>query len=191
MTYINEQSINFAKSPAIDAFGRLRVSQVNTQFDAKQIHDNLPLFIDEETIGTGSATHSTTLAQSTLTTSATSDAVILQTKQRFNYQSGKSQLLFWTFNNFNNQTNITKRCGYFSSNTTTPFNSTLDGFFIQSNGSTLSLQVYRSGTNVASVNRSSWNDPLNGSGDSGVSHDFDDNTILACSFEYPDRDWET
>jgi len=182
MTYINQ--ISYDKSPNIDAFGRLRVSQVTTQFDAKQLHDNLPLFIDEETIGTGLATHSTTLAETELQTTAASDAVILQTKQRFNYQSGKSQLLFWTFNEFEVQSNITKRIGYFSSNTTTPFNSTLDGFFLESDGTDIRFKVYRSGTLVDNVVRSSWTDPLDGTGASGVNHDFDNNTIMVCSFEW-------
>jgi len=176
--------IRFGDTPNLDAFGRLRVSQVTTQFDAKQLHDNLPLFINEETIGTGSSAHSTTNAQNTLTTLAVNDAVILQTKQRFNYQSGKSQLLFWTFNSFDNQTNITKRVGYFTSNTTTPFNSVLDGFFLQSDGTNISFQVYRSGTNISSVNRSAWEDPLDGTGASGIAHDFDNNTILCIDFEW-------
>jgi len=178
------QEVKFSKSPNIDAFGRLRVSQVTTQFDAKQLHDALPLFIDEETIGTGASAHSTTLAESQLTTAAASDAVILQTKQRFNYQSGKSQLLFWTFNNMDNETNVTKRVGYFSSNTTTPFDSTKDGFWLQSDGTNMSIQISRSGTSTASVNRSSWDDPLDGTGPSGVTHDFDNNTILVCSYEW-------
>lgn len=178
------RDIEYSKSPNIDAFGRLRVSQVTTQFDAKQLHDNLPLFIDIEEIGTGNSTHVARNAENQLTTSASSDAVILQTKQRFNYQSGKSQLLFWTFNNFGVQTNITKRVGYFSSSTTTPFTSTLDGFFLESDGTDLRVKVYREGTEVDNVVQSSWDDPLDGTGASGITHDFDNNTIMVCSFEW-------
>tara|TARA_R110001606_G_scaffold47972_4_gene122083 strand:- start:498 stop:2018 length:1521 start_codon:yes stop_codon:yes gene_type:complete len=167
-----------------DAFGRLRVSHFNTQFDAKQIHDNLPLFIDQELIGTATSVHSTTNAQSVLSTTTSSDAAILQTKQRFNYSTGKSQLMFWTFNGFDNETDVTKRIGYFTTNTTTPFNSTLDGLFIQSNGTSLSVQCHRSGTQTASVDRASWDDPLDGTGASGITHDFDNNTILAVDFEW-------
>jgi len=182
MTTFNK--ISFNKSPNIDAFGRLRVSQVTTQFDAKQLHDALPLFIDQELNDTGTSTHSTTNAESVLTTSANTDFALLQTKQRFNYQSGKSQLLFWTFNNMDNETNVTKRVGYFSSNTTTPFDSTKDGFWLQSDGTNMSIQVSRSGTSTASVNRSAWTDPLDGTGASGITHDFDDNTIMVVSFEW-------
>ena len=38
-------------SPFADAFGRFRVSQITTQIDIKQLHDKLPLFINEELIG--------------------------------------------------------------------------------------------------------------------------------------------
>jgi hypothetical protein len=176
--------IGFKKSPQIDAFGRLRVSQVTTQFDAKQIHDNLPLFIDDEIIGSATNVYSSVDAQSTLGTSANADAVILQTKQRFNYQSGKSQLLFWTFNGMGNETNVIKRIGYFSSNTVSPFESNLDGFFLENDGTTMRVKVYRTGVLMDDKPRNEWTDPLDGTGVSGVSHDFADNTIVVCSFEW-------
>ena len=184
MSYFKNINVQASDSPSIDAFGRWRVSQVTTQFDAKQLHDSLPLFIDTETIGTGTASHSATFAHSSLATSASSDVVILQTKQRFNYQSGKSQLLFWTFNGFDVETNVTKYIGYYSTGTASPFNSDLDGFYLQSDGTTLGLRVYRSGTNTGSADRASWDDPLDGTGPSGITHDFDNNTILAADFEW-------
>jgi len=184
MSYLDNVNIAWQDTPNVDAFGRARVSQVTTQFDAKQLHDALPLFIDKETIGTGSSSHNTTTAQSDMTTAATSDAAILQTKQRFHYQSGKSQLLFWTFNNFDYETNVTKRVGYFSANKTTPFNSTHDGFFLESGDGSITIKVYRSGTLVSEVARDSWTDSLDGTGTSGVTHDFDLNTILCADYEW-------
>lgn len=183
MSYFENVNTREQDSPDIDAFGRKRVSQVTTQIDLKQLHDKLPLFIDEETSG-GTATHSTTNAETALEVTNNADFVIMQTKQRFNYQSGKSQLMLLTFNSFDNQADTTKRIGYFSSNTTTPFNSTLDGIFLQSDGTNISVNVYRSGTAVSSVNRSAWDDPLDGSGASGITHDFDNNTILGIDFEW-------
>lgn len=184
MSYFEDVNIQWQDTGNIDAFGRARVSQVTTQFDAKQLHDNLPLFIDEETIGTGAAAHSTTEARSQLTTAATSDAVILQTKQRFNYQSGKSQLIFMTFNNFQAETNITKRIGYFSSSTTTPFTADLDGLFLESDGN-VSINIYKTGTLTEQTDQSSWNiDPLDGTGESGITVDWQDNQILIIDFEW-------
>ena len=137
----------------IDAFGRLRVSELTTQFDAKQLHDNLPLFIDEELIGTATSVHSTSLAQTTLGVNATSDAAILQTKHRFNYQSGKSMLLFWTFNNFGD-------------------------------GANMAVVTARSGTETSRVFRANWDDSLDGTGPSAITHDFDNNTIMMVDYEW-------
>lgn len=184
MSNLENVNIQWQDTGNIDAFGRARVSQVTTQFDAKQLHDNLRLFIDEETIGTGAAAHSTTEARSQLTTAATSDVVILQTKQRFNYQSGKSQLVFMTFDNFQAETNITKRIGYFSSSTSTPFTADLDGLFLESDGD-VSINIYKSGTLTEQTDQSSWNiDPLDGSGESGITVDWQDSQILIIDFEW-------
>jgi hypothetical protein len=168
----------------VDAFGRARVSQVTTQYDAKQLYDKLPLFVDEVSSGTATATHSTTLAQTSLATSAGGDYVVMQTKQRFNYQSGKSQLIFWTFNSMGSQAGVNKKVGYFSSSTVAPYTADLDGIFLQNDGTNLSVNIYRTGTATAQVNQSSWDDPLDGTGASGVTHDFNNNTILAVDFEW-------
>src|SRR6056297_1359136 len=170
MTYIKNTNIKADDSPSIDAFGRWRVSQITTQYDQKQIHDNLPLFIDQELTNTATSSHSADNAETKLATSAIGDIAIAQTKQRFNYQSGKSQLLYWTFNNFNVETGITKKIGYFSSSTISPFDTLLDGFYLQSDSSTgeESLHVYRKGTITATSSRSNWDDPLDGSGISKI-----------------------
>ena len=186
MSYFKNINVQASDSPSIDAFGRWRVSQVATQFDAKQLHDGLDLFIDKVTANTGTYSHSATFSQSTLSTAASGDYVVFQTKQRFNYQSGKSQLMFWTFNNFGVETNVFKKVGYFSTSTIAPYTSTPDGFYLESDSTTgeESLHVWRSGTETASADRSSWDDPLDGTGESGVTHDFDNNTIMAADFEW-------
>jgi hypothetical protein len=184
MSYFENIDIKAADSPSIDAFGRWRVSELTTLIDVKQIFDKQPLLVDEETIGSGSALHSTSLSQTALSVVGSGDAVVMQTFNRFNYQTGKSQLTIMTFNAFGNETNVTKRVGYFSSSTSTPFTGSLDGLFLESDGTNLSVNAFRTGTEVASVNRSSWDDPLDGTGASGVTHDFDNNTILAFDFEW-------
>lgn len=171
MSYIPESLVSFGDSFNIDSFGRLRVSELNTQFDGKQLHDALPLYYDSETIGTGAIAHSTSNAESTLTTAASSDAVILQTKQRFNYMTGKSALGLMTLRNFNHETNVTKRVGYFNSNTTTPFASSYDGFYLESNGTNINFVISKSGT-ANSIVQSSWNgDKMDGTGNSGIDLD--------------------
>ena len=122
------------KSPNLTAFGRVRTAELTMQIDAKQLHDSLPLFYDQDINvgdqGTASITHSTTNAESTLTVNGDSvDGVqqhcIMQTKQRFNYQTGKGVLGFMTFRQFQNQTGVTKRVGYYNSDTTGTYNTGL------------------------------------------------------------------
>ena len=88
----------YADSNNVDAFGRLRVSEVTSSLDIKQLHDKEPLFIDELTNGTGSS--SWEKASINMSTSASGDYVIRQTFQRGYYQNGKSQLILLTFDNF-------------------------------------------------------------------------------------------
>ena len=90
MSYIEDVNIKWQDTANIDAFGRARVSQLTTQLDLKQLHDSLPFFYDIVEIGTGAATHSEPEARTRMTTAAASDVVIMQTKQRSNYQSGRS-----------------------------------------------------------------------------------------------------
>lgn len=183
MSYFEDVNIKWQDSANVDSGGRARVSSLTTQIDNKQLYDDLPLFVDQETIGTGASVHSTTEARSQLTTAAASDAVILQTKQRFNYQSGKSQIILATFNNFQAETNIVKRVGYFSSSTTTPFTSDQDGLWLESDGTEVSVNIYKTGTQTEKTAQSSWNlDPLNGTGESGINVDWSQNQVLVIDF---------
>ena len=157
MSYELTTQVRYEDSPNIDANGRLRVSQLTSQYDGKQLYDKLPLFVDEEIIGLGRADHNLTFAKTEIVTPTNGDDVILQTKQRFNYQSGKSQLILFTFENFGGS-------AAFSDN--------------------LSVVTTRSGTETSRVIRADWDDPLDGSGVSGVTHDFRDNTIFAIDYEW-------
>lgn len=168
MSYFEKFKVSYDDTFNIDAFGRLRVSELTTQFDGKQLHDGLPLYYDTEVIGTGAVAHSTANAESSLTTAATSDAAIMQTKQRFNYMTGKSALGMQTFRNFHHQSNVTKRIGYFNSNTTTPFNSNLDGFYLETDGTDISFVISKNGTKNT-IKQTNWNiDKVDGTGASDV-----------------------
>ena len=82
-----------------DAFGRLRVSNPTTLFDSKQIVDaRSDQWDDVEASGTGtSSTFSADNARSRLAVSATTAGKrTRQTRNWFNYQPGKSQLIFMT-----------------------------------------------------------------------------------------------
>lgn len=185
MSYFENVNTRKQDTGDIDAFGRTRVSQISSQLDLKQLHDQLPLFYDTEVIGTGTAIHSTATAATTLSTAAASDAAIIQSKQFGNYQSGKSQQILMTFAGFDHDTNITKRIGYFTNRTaTTPFDSNKDGLWLESDGTNFKAVVSLNGVST-SINQSNWNiDPMDGTGDSGITIDFDLTNILLIDFEW-------
>lgn len=167
-------------SAAIDAFARLRVSNPVTVFENKQLYDKQPLIWSESTASGGNITYNSNRASSSLTTNGTNgSSAIRQSKQRINYQPGKSLLILTTFVLGAAGSNLRKRVGYFDSN---------NGIFLQQTSSALSL-VKRSyvGGSVAetTVNQSSWNlDTLDGNGPSGITLDVTKSQILIADFEW-------
>lgn len=178
-------------SPASDAFARMRVSNPQTLFDSKNIFndegiadnlENSTLFYDNvQSSGAGTATaYETNKAQQTLSVSANTAGVrIRQTKMRFNYQPGKSQLVLMTFNMNGCKSGIIKREGIFDDN---------NGIFLELNGGAPFI-VQRSYVTGAPVDRKIsqryWNvDKLNGTGTSGISMDWTKTQILIIDYEW-------
>jgi len=167
-----------------DAFGRLRVSNPITLFDSKQIFDNQPLFWnDVETSGGGTgSSHSANTASSTLSVGATTAGTrVRQTYQSWNYQPGKSQLIFMTFvlDKTGGGTGITRRIGQFNTN---------NGLFLEDSAGTYRFvrRTYTSGSPADNaVAQSSWNiDKLDGTGASGITIDFSKTQILVIDYEW-------
>lgn len=163
----------------IDAFGRVRVSDPQTVFDSKQLHDKTPLFFDESiTNGSGNATstHSTTDASTTMYVES-GDTIIRQTFQHFNYQPGKSQLMFLTgrIEESGGATGVVARIGLFTGE---------DGVFFEMNGTTMNV-VERKNSSDTKVAQSNWNiDTLDGNGPSGITVDFSKTQIFFIDFEW-------
>lgn len=153
----------------LDAFGRLRVSNLTTLFDSKQIHDNQPLFWDDQQVS-GSGTTSIYNANQASTTIAVSANTIgkrvRQTYQRFNYQPGKSQLLVFTGVIGNGGTGITTEIGQMDDN---------NGLFFRSKDGILYVvnRTFVTGSVVeTAIAQSDWNiDTMDGNGLSGVTLD--------------------
>jgi len=158
MSFIYNNSIKYSDSPNLDAFGRLRTSNVTSLLEYMHIHDKLPLTVSELTAGTATSVYDKTNSQVVMSVSTTNDLVIRQGKSRGIYQPGKGQLVEASFSNFQLQTNVIKRVGYFTSTTGSPYNSVFDGFFLESNGqnNTISFQIWHSGTTVLSATTSTW-----------------------------------
>ena len=183
-------SIGVSDTSIIDAFGRLRVSNPVTLFDSKNIYnnpdlalseENVPLFFDnQEVSGTGTATEfEPNKSEQLLSVSAdTAGTRVRQTKMRFNYQPGKSQLAILTFNLFGRNDGITKREGIFDDD---------NGLFIELSDDVYVVQRSKATGSVVDtkVAQSDWNiDKMDGSGQSGIELDFNKTQILLIDFEW-------
>ncbi len=159
MSYIYSNKVQYEDSSNLDAFGRLRVSSVTSLLEYKHTFDKLPLVISESLSGVGATSlHSPTYSQVEMSVTNNNEYVIRQSKSRGIYQPGKGQIFEASFSNFDLETNVIKRVGYFSATSSTPFNSGFDGFFLESNGATneISFQIWAFGTNVLSATSSTW-----------------------------------
>lgn len=174
-------------STNFDAFGRLRVSNPQTIFDSKLVYDAQPLYWSEELTSPGiTSTYDQPNARVILSVAGASGQAIRQTRRFFNYQPGKSQLIFQTFNANGVESGVIKRIGYFDST---------DGIFFELDGNTvigsgLSFVRRSSGANPTdSVPQASWNlDTLDGSGGpsnpSGLNVKVNAVQILVIDFEW-------
>lgn len=163
----------YGDTTAIDAFARLRISQPYTIYDSKQLHDKQPLFWDEITAGSATSVHSSTNAATVMTvTASASDYVIRQTKQRFNYQPGKSQLIVFTFH-APQQTGVTMQIGAFDGTGGT-YRTPYNGIFLEITDSSVSWNIAKNGSTTETVTQANWNyDPFDGTGPSGLTLDLD------------------
>ena len=192
MAYTETTQVRTADSPTVDAFGRLRTSTPLTIFDSKQCFDdpdlannaeNFPLFFDNQEVSGGSTTTAfdVNAAKTTLAVgAATAGRRVRQTKMRFNYQPGKSQLVLNTFVfSSANATGITRRVGMYDDR---------NGIFFDDNGTNYGFVVrsYVTGSAVDTrIPQADWNsDKMNSTGPSGVTLDFTKTQILVIDFEW-------
>jgi hypothetical protein len=174
-----------------DAFGRFRVSNPETLFDSKNIFndpdldnslENQPLFYDnQETAGSGTSTAYVPLesSQKLYVSANTIGTRIRQTKQRFNYQPGKSLMLIMSFVFGAADVGIKRREGWFDDN---------NGIYLEDDGGTYSI-VQRTNTSGSAVNikisQANWNiDKLDGSGASGITIDWTKTQLFYCDVEW-------
>ena len=177
------QPITASDTFSTDAFGRQRVSEPQTLFDSKQCHDALPLIWDdvETSGGSTTSTYSAYRASSLLAVAnGVAGTRVRQTKKRFNYQPGKSQLILVTFVLGGSKTGVTKRVGYFDAS---------NGIFLQHKDGAASLtrRTSVSGTpsDTDNVAQASWNlDPMDGTGVSGITLDWTKAQILFIDMEW-------
>lgn len=183
--------VKFGDSSSVDAFARLRITNPFTVFDSKQIWDdsdiansveNFPLFYDNQEISGGGTTTTFNVNRASTTlgvTNVTAGNRVRQTKQRFNYQPGKSMLIILTGIFGSTLSGNTKRLGYYDDN---------NGLFYQALGGVFSVCRRSSitGSPVDEiVNQSDWNlDKLDGTGKSGFILN-----LLAAQIFFLDFEW--
>lgn len=182
MSYIENISIESADGPAIDAFGRWRTCHSESIFDSKLILDAAPLrWDDAETSGTGtSTTYNTNQASQTIAVgNLTAGKRTRQSKRRFGYQTGKSQLIMFTAVFGAAATGITRRVGYFDDQ---------NGLFFEqtSTGMAVVRRTYTGGSaSNNSVAQASWNmDTMDGNGPSKINLNFAKTQIFLIDFEW-------
>ena len=179
MSYIFNNSIKYANSPNIDAFGRLRTSSPFTLFDSSHRFDDNGLW------STATGTSATTVFNADQglvdlnVTAASGSSVVRETTKVFSYQPGKSLLVLSTFVMSPAKTNLRQRVGYYGEN---------NGLYVQLNNSTLSFverSLVTGVVNESVVNQSEWNvDKMDGNGPSGVVLDITKAQILFMDIEW-------
>jgi len=187
MTNLRRADIQFADSQSIDAFGRLRVGNPVTLFDSKLLFGKNDVVWDEHinnASGSAASTHTTNRVTMDVGANA-NDRVIRQTKMRFNYLPGKSHAMFITFV-LGNDSGTIKRLGYFNASTTSPYNATRDGIYLEHDGTNVYIVQSRAGTTTNTrIVQSSWNfDTFDGSGPSGKTIDWADAQIMLIDLEW-------
>lgn len=174
-----DANISENSSANLDAFGRLRTSEPFTLFDSKQLADSGPLLWTQKTTGTASFSYNTNQASSDLSVGAGAGVAINQTRRRFVYQPGKSQLIFMTFTLRASVAGTVKRVGLFDEQ---------NGLFLEQNGTDglrFAERSYTSGSAVTTyAERSTWDDPMDGSGASGLNLAVENSLILVVDFEW-------
>jgi hypothetical protein len=115
-----------------DAFGRLRVSNGYTLFDnGFRYGDHTDIWSTKLT-ATGNAVYDANAHVVSMTVAANGDEAIRETRQVFQYQPGKSLLIFNTFCMTGPKTGLRQRVGYFGAS---------NGVFLETDGTTVSFVI--------------------------------------------------
>jgi hypothetical protein len=165
----------------VDAFGRLRTSSPLTLFDSSHRFSDNNLWVND-TSAAGTFTVAFNAAQGlvdlTIDT-ASGSKIIRETTKVFSYQPGKSLLVMSTFVMAQTKTNLRQRVGYFGAS---------NGLYLEQNGSSVYFVERSFVTGVTTdtlVAQANWNqDPLNGTGPSGITLDLSKAQILYIDIEW-------
>lgn len=131
--------------------GVFPVAQLNTLLDGKTLNRQYNELWEQA--GTGTPTFQTNKLNMAV---ASGEWYVYQTRRFYPYFSGKPQKVEMTFDKFAPEANVTKRVGYFSSNTASPYDSTYDGFYLESGNGTIRFVLKNAGTTIYDVDITNW-----------------------------------
>lgn len=166
--------IPYPKNTAIsfDAGGRARSSEMTTLFDGKStVVDNPYVY---ENVGTGVGTFN--LNQYNMSVGG-GQYMIRRSRRVMPYFSGKSQLIEMTLDHFAPEPNVVKKFGYFDTDPVAPYNSGHDGFWIESDGTTVRFKVAKNGLTIVNIPWTEWDNY-----EAIVGYDWNNFTVVAFDF---------
>ena len=131
--------------------GATQVAALSTLFDGKILNQEDPLIWDNA--GTGTPTFN----NNTIDLAVTAGQYRIRQARFFTpYFAGRAHRCELTATKFQFETGLTKRLGYFSSNAVAPYDSTKDGWWIESGAGTYKLIVANAGTEIFNVDWTAW-----------------------------------
>jgi len=161
----------------LDAFRRFSVAAPFKLFEYSANHPlDTTRYFSPLNAGSGTVLRNSTKTQIELTTtSASGDKASIRTRRNIQYNKGNAQEIFIIYRP-NPTLNRRERWGYFDDN---------NGIYFEHDGTDARL-VIRSSTSGSVVNttieRNSWDDPLDGTGPSGLSIDWTKQTVFKIDF---------
>lgn len=161
-----QPALSFADSMSLDAFECVKVASPQDLFDCQFTYNLQPLIFEQITNGSGATiTHDTTNRNVLLTFSSTPTGgqAIMQSYEWLKYQPGRAQSMTATGNFIEHTANCKKFIAYGDGN---------NGISFESNGTGFQVVLYSdSSAGDQTVLQANWDDPLDGTGVSGVTLD--------------------
>jgi len=179
MAYLTNP-VTYQDSPNLNAFSRLRVSDLTTLFDSDLQYNLSPNFWQSVLTSGGTAASVANQSSCLMTvTSTTGSQVVRQTYKYFRYQPGKSQMIVMTGVMGAVVANVTKHIGYFDAQNGV-------GFYQDGTNTGVFVRTYTGGSaSDTLIAQSSWNvDKMDGSGPSGITLDFSKTQIFVMDLQW-------
>ena len=172
-----------SSSAIVDAAGRQEVASNVALGEYNFATDTqFPIYFDTFTLF-GSVAHNASENAVRISTSSGGDVAYLTTKNYHPYFPGHAQQAEITFSNFQPEVAVDKFVGYFNNNILGGGN--FDGFFLKSDGDDgVSLNIANDTDTPIEILQSNWDDPLDGTGASGVTVDWSKFQVIQFDFLY-------